>query len=376
MKSTCLVSVIISSYNYGPFLRNSIESALNQTYPNTEVIVVDDCSTDNSPEIIAGYGDRVISVLKRKNEGAKATYNAGCQLSKGEVIIYLDSDDMLRHTAIERAVELFQDPEVVKVHWPLRVIDVEGTKTGRLVPSRILPDGDLREEIVCNGPFGYVSPPTSGNAFSRRLLEKILPIPPGAYVDAYPSMWALVLGTIKSIPEPQGYYREHGRNFYEFMRFDERLNKDLKYVDICCRELTKYYREKGINVDTEIWKKNSWSHCLHWAAQEIEALIPPGDRFILVDEDSWGTRGSVGDRLTIPFPERDGWYTGAPPDDTTAIQEFERLRGKGASFMAFAWPAFWWLDHYRGLQHHLRSQFACVLENERLLVFDLGRIAK
>jgi glycosyltransferase involved in cell wall biosynthesis len=59
-----LVSVIINNYNYGRFLGEAIDSVLNQTYQRTETIVVDDGSTDNSREIIAGYGDRIIPVLK------------------------------------------------------------------------------------------------------------------------------------------------------------------------------------------------------------------------------------------------------------------------------------------------------------------------
>lgn len=63
-KKLPLVSIIINNYNYGRFLREAIDSALNQTYPHVEVIVVDDGSTDGSQEIITSYGDRVIPVLK------------------------------------------------------------------------------------------------------------------------------------------------------------------------------------------------------------------------------------------------------------------------------------------------------------------------
>src|SRR5436189_5906464 len=80
MNDRPLASIIISSYNYGRFLKDCIDSALNQTYPHTEVIVVNDASTDDSQEIMAGYGDRIIPVLREKNEGAKSTCNAACRL--------------------------------------------------------------------------------------------------------------------------------------------------------------------------------------------------------------------------------------------------------------------------------------------------------
>ena len=70
------VSIVIINYNYGQFLREAIDSALRQTYPHTEIIVVDDGSTDNSREIIASYGSKVLPVLK-KNGGQRSALNAG-----------------------------------------------------------------------------------------------------------------------------------------------------------------------------------------------------------------------------------------------------------------------------------------------------------
>jgi hypothetical protein len=75
----------------------------------------------------------------------------------------------------------------------------------------------------------------------------------------------------------------------------------------------------------------------------------------------------------VPFLEHDGQYWGPPPDDATALREFERLRQAGAAFLAVAWPAFWWLDYYTDFHRHLRGRYRCLLENDRLIVFDLQR---
>jgi polysaccharide pyruvyl transferase WcaK-like protein len=104
--------------------------------------------------------------------------------------------------------------------------------------------------------------------------------------------------------------------------------------------------------------------------QDITQVIPEGQDLILVDECRWGTEVAAGHRV-IPFLEKDGQYWGQPADDGTAIRELERLRQAGAGFMVFAAPAFWWLEYYAGLHAHLRSKFRCVLENDRLVVFDL-----
>ncbi len=159
MSNQLLVSVIINNYNYGRFLKEAIDSALNQTYLNTEVIVVDDGSTDNSREIIADYGDRIIPVLK-ENGGQASAFNAGFNASQGEVIIFLDSDDMLLTTTIETATSFFQSEDIVKVHWHLWEVDVFGRKTGSIIPKQTLSEGNLRDTVIKHGPISCVNPPT------------------------------------------------------------------------------------------------------------------------------------------------------------------------------------------------------------------------
>ena len=99
--SSIKATIIINNYNYGRFLAAAIESALNQTYADTEVVVVDDGSTDNSRQIIAGYGNRIRPVLKT-NGGQASAFNAGFAASTGDVICMLDSDDLFYPNKVER----------------------------------------------------------------------------------------------------------------------------------------------------------------------------------------------------------------------------------------------------------------------------------
>src|SRR5262245_23561615 len=100
-----VASIVINNYNYGRFLAGAIDSALGQTYAGTEVVVVDDGSTDESREVLARYAGRVVPVLQA-NGGQAAAFNAGFAACAGQVVLFLDADDLLLPTAVERAVPL------------------------------------------------------------------------------------------------------------------------------------------------------------------------------------------------------------------------------------------------------------------------------
>lgn len=371
-----VVSIIVNNYNYGRFLKEAVDSALSQRYSNTEVIVVDDGSTDNSREIIAGYGGQIIPIIK-ENGGQASAFNAGLSASSGDVICFLDADDKLLPTAAERALPYFSDPEVVKVHWPLYVIDERGTLTGEVIHNGPLPEGDFRDDIIRNGPDSYLSMPTSGNAWSRRVLERILPIPEQEYregADGFLLTFTPLFGSIRSVAQPQGCYRVHGSNQYWSHTMDERISRSLSRYERRAKSLDRFLQILGIHANVEDWKARNpyhqWMTKIDRSARELKALIKPCERFLLVDDNEWGNQFLTG-RQNIPFLERGGQYWGPPADDPTAIRELERLRRAGAGLIVFGWPSFWWLDHYAGLREHLRSNYPCLLSNDRLLVFDL-----
>ncbi len=105
---------------------------------------------------------------------------------------------------------------------------------------------------------------------------------------------------------------------------------------------------------------------------ELTQLVPPEQTIILVDDAQLGIADTVIGRRVLPFLERNGQYNGQPANDNAAIHELQRLQGMGASHIAFAWPSFWWLEQYPAFHRHLRQRSRCVVENERLLAFDLG----
>jgi hypothetical protein len=208
-----LVSIVINNYNYARYLSQSIDSALSQTHPFTEVVVVDDASADDSCSVIRRYGDRIIPVLLEQNGGQGAAINAGFRASRGEIVIFLDSDDYLYSQAVERVVSAWT-PGISKVQYRLHLVDGAGGKIDLFPAPEIRFDsGDVVPLLLAAGR--YETTVTSGNAFSRAALEKLLPIPQEEFriaADGYLVTLAPLFGPVASLEEPLGAYRQHGEN--------------------------------------------------------------------------------------------------------------------------------------------------------------------
>ncbi len=226
------VSIIINNYNYERFISDAIDSALSQTYQNIEVIVVDDCSTDNSREIITGYGDKVIPIFHHENGKQAAAFNSGFAKSKGDIIIFLDSDDYLFSNAVERIIAVWK-PDLAKVHYRLQVVDSFKQPLGYSYPqgSKPLASGEVWRALLEVG--GYPGTPTSGNAINRKALAEVFPISDEYKLtaDDYLSTLIPFYGEVVAIEEPLAAYRIHASNqwalntvsgdrFHRFVRHD------------------------------------------------------------------------------------------------------------------------------------------------------------
>lgn len=111
-----LVSVVIPNYNYARYLSKAISSALAQHYPNVEVIIVDDGSTDESIEIIESFGERV-KLIRQRNQGVGIARNTGANVAKGKMLAFLDADDYWHPDKLKKQIEKMQsDREIGLVH--------------------------------------------------------------------------------------------------------------------------------------------------------------------------------------------------------------------------------------------------------------------
>lgn len=344
------VSIIINNYNYASYVGKAIDSALAQTHADFEVVAVDDGSTDGSGAILSSYGDSITSILKA-NAGQASAFNAGFEASRGDIVIFLDSDDLLMPEAAAVVTGCF-DEDVAKVHWPLWRIDEHGVKNGCLYPDTPLIEGDYRALLLRDGPDHNVippkSPPTSGNAWARKYLRKLLPMPEAPYrtgADNYLLNIMPAYGRIKAVPEPLGCYRSHGCN--DTKKPLARYAEEFVYRHEACRlALAEHLSELGLAVTPESWPRDTWFHRVSAAAPEFAAAVPEGAAFILVAEAEWHTAEFMAGRRRIPFTEHQGNYAGDPPNARAAAEELLRLWRSGADFIAFPWTKYWYWTVY------------------------------
>ena len=237
-----LVTVIMTSYNYARYLRQAVDSVLNQSYGNFELIVVDDGSTDESRTILSSLIDRRIRCEFQENGGQGAAWNRAFSMSRGQLVLFLDSDDWWEHSKIERMLAFH---ELLGADYGVLQHNLTVYRDGTTYPyRRTLPSGDCFSQTKVTGNFSYFVT-SSGLGFSRHVLEKIFPLPETLRIspDAYLTRTAFLYGIVFSIPEPLGYLRLHGNNagMTQEMEFHERLRREVIFP-----ELNAYYAKHSI----------------------------------------------------------------------------------------------------------------------------------
>ena len=207
-----LVSIVVRNYNYAHFLRDALDSAVAQTHPRVEIIVIDDGSSDGSSVVLKEYETRC-RILFQPNQGEIGALNSGFSAVRGDLVLFLDADDVLAPGAVAAVVAAWT-PDVARISFPMRVM----TETGRLLDVQ-RPHGEALDLTIEQqfAQFGEaVSACQSANAYAASVLRPILPIdeqawsfPPDCYLNALTS----VSGRMVSLPDPLGGYRLHSSNF-------------------------------------------------------------------------------------------------------------------------------------------------------------------
>lgn len=197
------VTIYITNFNYARFIDKAIQSVINQTYSNIELIVIDDGSTDNSKEVLAKYiRDENINIVFQENKGLNRTNNIALRMAQGEFIMRLDADDFLAPDAVEKMVTIFVDnPEMGLVFPDYYYVNLDNHVIGREVRHR------FTDEVTL-----YDQPAHGACTLIRTEFLKHL----GGYNEDYScqdgyDLWLrfIALYKVGNINEPLFYYRIH-----------------------------------------------------------------------------------------------------------------------------------------------------------------------
>lgn len=225
------VSIITPSYNQARFLENTIRSVLDQDYPNLEYLVIDGGSTDGSREIIVEYADRLAYWQSEKDKGQTDAINQGFALATGEILAWLNSDDLLLPGAVSAAVRQLQaNPGAGMVYGDCLLINAEGGKIGSFPAAQT----DLKKLRR-----GYVHIPQQASFFRADLWREVGPLDDSFYFAMDYDLW-----TRLAAKTPLVYVKELWAAF--------RLHGDAKSIaadDRCWPEMLRvHYRDGGRKV--------------------------------------------------------------------------------------------------------------------------------
>lgn len=270
-------SVLITTYNYGPFVGQAVESILTQEFPpeSVEVLVVDDGSTDHTAECVKKYLPHV-EYLRKENGGQASALNAGLLRARGEIVCLLDADDLFLPQKLRRLADAFQkDPTLGMVYHRLQEWH---TETGEKRDWEFVEvSGDLRK--TPNRFKVFTPQPTSAIALRRSVLSALLPIPERIRMLADCYLVALLpfVAPVLAIPETLALYRIHGGNQYTKGLPDpmEVRRKKLEMWRVVIAEMRRWLTEHG-RTRREVPVRamlDQWTNILE---REEFALSPPG----------------------------------------------------------------------------------------------------
>jgi glycosyltransferase involved in cell wall biosynthesis len=222
------VTIVTPSYNQAHFLEETMRSVLEQDYPNIEYVVIDGGSTDGSAEIIQTYESQLAYWQSQKDKGQTDAINQGFARASGEILAWLNSDDILLPGAVSAAVRQLQaHPQVGMVYGDCLWINADGKKIGNFPAAQT----DLKKLRR-----GYVHIPQQASFFRADLWKKVGPLDDSFYFAMDYDLWTRLAAEapLLYIPELWAAFRLHGDA------------KSIAEDDRCWPEMLRvHYRDGG-----------------------------------------------------------------------------------------------------------------------------------
>jgi GT2 family glycosyltransferase len=251
--TTPVVTILVDTYNHERFIEEALTSVMEQDFPaaEMEILVVDDGSTDRTPEMVRKFEPRV-RLIRKTNGGQASAFNAGIAEARGEVVAFLDGDDWWARNKLARVAEAMSSDRAV------------GLIGNGIV--MVYPDG-RQETQTLSGGFRFRANTaegarlfrvrksllgTSRMTIRRRMLEQIAPVPEAIRIEAdeYLFTLAAAMADAQILPEPLTFYRLHDANSFQFARQDsgKALRKHECLVALS-QSLTAALERAGIEPD-------------------------------------------------------------------------------------------------------------------------------
>lgn len=265
-----LVTIFTPTYDRANFLPETIESILGQDYPNLEYIVLDNGSTDNTQEILRGYGDAIQWEHHVSNIGLSRAMNRGFELARGDIIGFVSSDDPLLPGAISALVDVFlAHPDVVVVYPDWDVIDGEG---------RYVQHIDTFEYEYVDMVRYHHTYPGPGALFRRSVLDRIGGLDESYRIVSDYDFWlrAGLLGPFRRCPRTLARYRLHGTAATHAERGVEMAREHVRVID-------KLYDRTDLPADVLAVRTEAYRNAHYVAAMILRLDMPPDERFALTD---------------------------------------------------------------------------------------------
>lgn len=231
------ISVVITVYNMENYIKQCLDSVLNQTYKNLEIIIVDDCGTDNSMNVVNNYQDERIKIISHdKNMGAGWARRHGIEAATGDYVITVDGDDWLSEDFIEKLVENAKDTNADIISGGITIyINDEYQEIKRFAPT--ISEGFKKIEDYNNQKIIFLN-----NKLVKRTMYDLVPYSTRIYCEDTPVILPLLYyANMVSYVDTQGYfYRQHNASLCRRVNpFEQSLFKAL-----CCKDLISFFSTK------------------------------------------------------------------------------------------------------------------------------------
>jgi glycosyltransferase involved in cell wall biosynthesis len=259
-----LLTIILNNHNYGRFIASAIESVLNQTYHDFELLIIDDGSTDNSLEVISAYNDRRINRIFKENGGQASALVVGIKAAKGDYIAFLDSDDVWASNKLQRCVDVLEkEKDIVLLNHGFNMVDYDGNPLSCCHRFTSTERYQLREDFR-RSKTNFQLVPTSFFIGRRKECQELILDCQAWKVGAdTPVIIGLGMrGTIYNLDETLGSYRSHGKNLWHGRYTDEMLfNHNRRIYDLANAELEQMgSRERFDFQKTDAWLNHKIMH--------------------------------------------------------------------------------------------------------------------